>query len=131
MANKLPVLNEAEQGLGIVQKRLIELNAEVKILEGNLVKISQKVREIPKYKFDAKTPREANIPIAERSKLLKELMENQKRLEETNKKLAASNERLKNAKRQLNIKTSEEIVNNRILSRNAKDCFNNLPSFMC
>ena len=121
MANKLPVLNEAEQGLGIVQKRLIELNAEVKILEGNLVKISQKVREIPKYKFDAKTPREANIPIAERSKLLKELMENQKRLEETNKKLAASNERLKNAKRQLNIKTSEEIVNNRILSRNAKE----------
>ena len=120
MANKLPILNEAKQGISEIQNKIIGLNSEIKTLESSLVEISKRFREIPKHQFDSKTPREANVPLQERSKLMQELWENQSKMEAANRKLATSLERLKNARAQGNKKTSEEIVNQGILAKNAK-----------
>ena len=119
MGNKLPVLDEAQQGVTLLEKKVISLSGAVDTLDKKIILISQHLREIPKHQFDSKTPREANIPLQERSKLITELQQKQKQLESTNQKLATSIERLKNARTQGNKKTSEEIVNNRILARNA------------
>ena len=119
MGNKLPVLDEAQQGVTLLEKKVISLSGAVDALDKKIILISQHLREIPKHQFDSKTPREANIPLQERSKLITELQQKQKQLESTNQKLATSIDRLKNARTQGNKKTSEEIVNNRLLARNA------------
>lgn len=119
MANKIPVLGEAQQGVTLLEKKVISLSGAVDVLDKKIILISQHLREIPKNQFDTKTPKEANIPLQQRSKLIGELIQKQKQLENTNKKLATSIERLKNARTQGNKKTSEEIVNNRLLARNA------------
>lgn len=119
MANKLPVLNEAKQGISEIQNQIISLGNEIKTLDNSIVSISKRFRELPKNNFDIKTPREANIPLQKRADLMQELGEKQSKLETANRKLATSLERLKNARTQGNKKTSEEIVNNRLLARNA------------
>ena len=47
MANKLPVLDEAKQGISEIQNKIIGLNSEIKTLESSLVEISKRFREIP------------------------------------------------------------------------------------
>ena len=100
-----------------VQNNIIELNEVYKqlntTLDENIKRLKVGAEVVEKYN------KVISIKPSEYTKGIDEINNKKKALEETNKRLEAQIKRLTEARAKSNAKTSEEIVNNRVLAQNA------------
>ena len=109
------IINVQEQ----IDKNLNEFISKLKTIDSEIIKISQSARNGNKDFFNTKSPNKLNQELVKNRELVEKLnleLENQRK---TQLQLENSIKRLSNVRAQSNKKTSEEIVNQRILRRNA------------